>query len=192
MNHSYLQSIVACTTQAYLSCSRGYSSHATDYKNALARYWFLPVQRRILAGEAKLLRMVAHPNIVRCMRVLETRRQQVRNQRYLGVSCGVINVAVVSERAQGHLLCYAAPRQACCVRDTAASVASLLMCMTTDYALRLYESELVDQTHSDDHCCIIICCRFWCWSIYLVVKCCSSYNGSRGTLRRMPASCLDR
>uniref|UniRef100_A0A383VPQ0 Protein kinase domain-containing protein n=1 Tax=Tetradesmus obliquus TaxID=3088 RepID=A0A383VPQ0_TETOB len=34
-------------------------------------------QRKILAGEAKLIRMVAHPHIVRCMQVLETRRQQV-------------------------------------------------------------------------------------------------------------------
>ncbi|WIA31298.1 hypothetical protein OEZ86_002200 [Tetradesmus obliquus] len=34
-------------------------------------------QRKILAGEAKLIRMVAHPQIVRCMQVLETRRQQV-------------------------------------------------------------------------------------------------------------------
>lgn len=35
------------------------------------------LQRKILAGEAKLIRMVAHPHIVRCLQVLETRRQQV-------------------------------------------------------------------------------------------------------------------
>jgi serine/threonine protein kinase len=38
----------------------------------------LGVQRKILAGEARLVRMVAHPHIVRCLQVLETRRQQVR------------------------------------------------------------------------------------------------------------------
>ena len=35
------------------------------------------LQKKILTGEARLVRMVAHPNIVRCMQVLETRRQQV-------------------------------------------------------------------------------------------------------------------
>jgi hypothetical protein len=35
------------------------------------------LQRKILAGEARLIRMVAHPHIVRCLQVLETRRQQV-------------------------------------------------------------------------------------------------------------------
>jgi hypothetical protein len=35
------------------------------------------LQRKILAGEARLIRMVAHPHIVRCLQVLETRRQKV-------------------------------------------------------------------------------------------------------------------
>jgi hypothetical protein len=39
------------------------------------------LQRKILAGEAKLIRMVAHLHIVRCLQVLETRRQQVGWQR---------------------------------------------------------------------------------------------------------------
>eukprot|EP00775_Hariotina_reticulata_P011223 gene11221-11372_t len=34
-------------------------------------------QRRILHSEARLIRMVAHPNIIRCFQVFETRRQQV-------------------------------------------------------------------------------------------------------------------
>lgn len=42
--------------------------------------WF---QKRILSGEAKLLRMVNHPNIIRCMQVLETKRQQVLVMEYL-------------------------------------------------------------------------------------------------------------
>lgn len=41
---------------------------------------FGALQKKILAGEARLVRMVAHPNIVRCMQVLETRRQQVGGQ----------------------------------------------------------------------------------------------------------------
>jgi hypothetical protein len=51
-------------------------------ERAAERYvcWFV-LQKKILAGEARLVRMVAHPNIVRCMQVLETRRQQVRTSR---------------------------------------------------------------------------------------------------------------
>jgi hypothetical protein len=51
---------------------------------------FALMQRAILAREAHLLRMVNHPHIVRCFRVLETPRQQVGEQGawVVGVSYG--------------------------------------------------------------------------------------------------------
>lgn len=55
------------------------------------------MQRKILAGEARLVRMVAHPHIVRCHQVLETRRQQVRP------GCGAVGVQLAGGAVCGNV-----------------------------------------------------------------------------------------
>lgn len=62
-------------------CSMAQTKHCTEGSlpcHAVLGHAVVVLQKKILAGEARLVRMVAHPNVVRCMQVLETRRQQVR------------------------------------------------------------------------------------------------------------------
>jgi hypothetical protein len=68
---------------------------------ALCCFDICALQRKILAGEARLVRMVAHPNIVRCLQVLETRRQQVRTAAQLRSACDAALGA--SQQQQQHL-----------------------------------------------------------------------------------------